>query len=149
MRTDLAFDKICDIIPIVCDIADKADKDKELHDLLIGGLKSKNVTRGMQLRFLVQVIKKCRDEAFEILAIIYDKSVDEVKEQDFFGVTIPQVVKLWNSDEVKELFLLFTKNKSADLTEEEKAADDSLPISENIAVETESAPVTLNPLSDF
>lgn len=147
MRTDIAFDKICDITPIVCDIVDKANSDEELRKVLFEGLKQPNATRSAQLRYLAQVLKKCRDEAFEILAIIYDKTVEEVKEQDFITVTIPQVVEIWNNPEVQRLFFSSSKTPTEDMTEEGKVEEESSPISENIAAETEQPVATSSPFA--
>lgn len=148
MRTDLAFDKICDITPIVCDIVDKTKTDEELRKVLFEGLKQPNATRSAQFRYLAQVLKKCRDEAFEILAIIYDKTVEEVKAQDFIAETIPQVVELWNNKEVQKLFFSSTpNNQTVDVTEEEKAEEELSPTSESTAEETEQPVVTSSPFA--
>lgn len=145
MRTDLAFDKICDIMPIICDIVDKAKSDEELKKVLFEGLKEKNTTRTAQIRYLVQILKKCRDEAFAILAIIYDKTVEEVKEQDFITVTIPQVVELWNNPEVQKLFFSSSKTPTEDMTAEERVVDVSSPTSESTVEETEQPVATSSP----
>ena len=142
MRTELAFDKICDITPIICDIVDKTKTDEELKQILTEGLKQKENTRTAQIRYLVKILKKCRDEAFEILAIVYNKTVEEVKEQDFVTVTMPQVVELWNNPSVQKLFFSSSKTPTEEQTDAVQVEEGLSPTSESTAAETEQPVAT-------
>ena len=149
MRTDVAVDKLCLIVPYLCDIADKANTDAELHKAIEEGRKSTDKRMTTQLRFLAQVIGKCKDEVFEILSVVYDKTVDEVKEQDFMSTTIPQVIKLWNNPDIQAFFTKQSPKQTVEQTVEEEAEEELSTTSEPTLEETEAQGLHSSPFAGF
>lgn len=122
MRTDNTIDKILDVTPIICDIVDKARDDKDLRKSLFQGLKEKNVKPTSQIRYLAQVVSKCKEEVFNILAIVYEKSIEEVKAQDFIKVTLPQIKELWLNKDIRDLFFSSATTQKTEQTDAVAAA---------------------------
>lgn len=102
MRTDIAIDKLCDIAPYVADIVDKMGEDEELKTSLIKLQKASK--KSDYLRYFPKVIKKCDSEVYNILAIMYSKSVEEVKAQNFMTETIPQILELYKNEAFRTFF---------------------------------------------
>ena len=147
MRTDVACDKLCDIAPLISDIAEKAKQDDELRKNLLNGVSSKKITD--EIKFLSALVKKCKYEVLSILGVWYDKSTEEIAEQDFFTETIPMIKKLIEDADLKSFFTLSTSKETAAQTVEEKVVEESSPISENIAAETETLNAKLVQYSDI
>ena len=94
MRTDFAVEKLCNIAPIISNIAEKIAKDTEFKAFM-KEYNADKTNRVFMLKIIPILLKNYREEAFEILAIWYEKSVEEIKEQAFSKT----------SDEVKKIFL--------------------------------------------
>lgn len=134
MRTDIAFDKLCDIAPIISDIVDKAVEDPEL----IGNLKKVKDAKKKSdyLRYFAPVLKVCKHEVFEILAIVGDKTVEEIEAQDL-KETLSQAYKLLTDKEFTSFFSSSVENAEANTASEESSTT-----CENTAEEVE-IPISL------
>lgn len=108
MRTDVAIDKLADIAPYVADLADIIREDEELKKKIIEFKDNNKKTD--YIRFVPYIIKKCNKEIYSIISVIYEKPIDEIKKQDFVKETIPQIKKLWNNEDFRSFFTLFTSN---------------------------------------
>lgn len=104
MRTDIAIDKLCDICPIIADISDKAKNDIELRGILVSG---QTAGKAAILRLIPKLKAKCEQELYEILAILYDKTVDEIKAQSAID-TLKQVMSLAEDKDFISFFSLFS-----------------------------------------
>lgn len=93
MKTEELFDKLCDITPIIDAISEKARGDAEITKALARMKTAK--TRLAIITSVLPIMKKCKDEVFEIFSILTNKSVEELKEQDSM-VTINSIVKIFS-----------------------------------------------------
>lgn len=99
MRTDVAFDKLCDTLPIIKNIVDKAKADPAILAQLKAASEAKN-----KLDYFVvipPILKSCKDEVFAMLAVWNDKSVEEVAEQPI-STTIKQVMDIFVNKDVMD-----------------------------------------------
>ena len=99
MRTDVAFDKLCDTLPIVKGIVDKARANPEI----LAQLKSAAAAKS-KLDYLVvipPILKSCRDEVFAMLAVWNDISVEMVAEQPI-STTIKQVMDIFSDKDIMD-----------------------------------------------
>lgn len=116
MKTSIAIDKLCECAPFIADIADKVKTDEELKEVFVKLSKSDRI--GM-LRNLPLLIKKCDNEVYGILSILNDKSIEEIKEQDF-GITIKEIIAAVKDKDIQSFFTASTQSveKAAEDTEE-------------------------------
>lgn len=117
MRTDIAIDKLCDIAPYIADIMDKVNDDKELKDTVLKFAKTNK--KSDYIRFLPLLVKKCNTEIYGVLAVLYNKTEEEVREQDLFSETIPQIKELLSNKDFRDFFTSLTGSG-----ETEKEADE-------------------------
>lgn len=101
MRTDVAIDKLCNIAPVIADLSEKLANDAEFKSFMNGRKNMSN--REFVFKFLPHVLKNYREEAFNILAVWNDKTVDEVKSQPI-GETIAEVKSIFNDKDFRSFF---------------------------------------------
>lgn len=142
MRTDIAIDKLCDIAPYVADIMDKMKEDDELRSNLLK-FRSLNKTSDY-LRYFPQVIKKCNTEIYNILAVVYEKTVEQVREQNFVTETIPQITELFKNEDLRTFFSSLMSSN-----DKEKVTEDSSTTYENTAEQVQKVNLTYEPYSNI
>ena len=102
MRTDIAVEKVCSLAPIIAELSEKLSKDKEFKDFM-KSYNDEQTNRVFVFKVLPLLIKNYHEEAFEMLAIWYEKSVDEVKAQPF-SVTVEEVKKIFGDKDFRGFF---------------------------------------------
>lgn len=102
MRTDVAIEKLCNVAPVVADLAEKLSKDTEFKSLVL--LTKENVNNTVfLLKVLPLLLKNYAAEAYEILSIWNEKSVDEIKAQPF-SETVRQIKALFADEDIRSFF---------------------------------------------
>ena len=101
MRTDVAIDKLCNIAPLLADLSDKLANDAEFKAFMAG--KKTMTNREFIFKMIPHLLKNYREEAFDILAVWNDKTVDEVKSQPL-GETIAEVKSIFNDKDFRSFF---------------------------------------------
>lgn len=112
MRTDIAIEKLCDVAPYLGDIAEGIKKDEEFKTFILKYQGEQKNNLAFVFRVLPMILKKFKNEVFSVLAIIGEKSVDEIKEQPF-GVTVSQVKELIEDEDFRSFFPSFSANTNA------------------------------------
>lgn len=102
MRTDVAIEKLCNVAPVVADLAEKLSKDTEFKSLVLSTKENVNNTVFL-LKMLPLLLKNYAAEAYEILSIWNDKSVEEVKAQPF-AETVRQIKALFADEDLRSFF---------------------------------------------
>lgn len=115
MRTDIGINKLCDCVPFVADIAEKVKADEKLKDIII---KLQNGDKITLLRSLPILIDKCGEEIYNILSIFNDKTVDEIKAQDF-SVTIKYIMDIAKNEDMRSFFSVSSPNTTTENIVEE------------------------------
>ena len=101
MRTDVAIDKLCNIAPVFADLSEKLANDTEFKAFMAG--KKTMTNREFIFKMIPHLLKNYREEAFNILAVWNDKTVDEVKCQPL-GETIAEVKSIFNDKDFRSFF---------------------------------------------
>lgn len=110
MKTGIAIDKLINIAPIIADLRPKLKDDETFKNFISKYAENReNGKDGIDnfdfvLRVLPVFIKNYKAELYEILAILCDKSVNEVEEQSF-GETIKLIKELLADDDFKSFFI--------------------------------------------
>lgn len=133
MRTVDMYDKLCDVTPYLIDIIEKSGKDEEVRSLILKIRANKKATVADQMRLLPILMKKYKDEIFNILAIFNDKSVDEIKEQSITD-TIKQVFALFNDKDIKDFFMPYLKRIGL-VEEQAQSSTTSVNLAEEVVAE--------------
>ena len=102
MRTDVAIEKLCNVAPVVADLAEKLSKDTEFKSLVLSTKENVNNTVFL-LKVLPLLLKNYAAEAYEILSIWNEKSVDEIKAQPF-AETVKQIKALFADEDIRSFF---------------------------------------------
>lgn len=102
MRTDVAIEKLCNVAPVVADLAEKLSKDTEFKSLVLSTKENVNNTVFL-LKALPLLLKNYAAEAYEILSIWNEKSVDEIKAQPF-AETVKQIKALFADEDIRSFF---------------------------------------------
>lgn len=102
MRTDVAIEKLCNVAPVVADLAEKLSKDTEFKSLVLSTKENVNNTVFL-LKALPLLLKNYAAEAYEILSIWNEKSVDEIKAQPF-AETVRQIKALFADEDIRSFF---------------------------------------------
>lgn len=102
MRTDVAVEKLCEIAPILSEFSEKLSKDEE-YKRLMSSIKNGATNKVFIFTVLPFFLKNYKKEAFELLAIWSDKTVEEVKAQTF-GETIKQIKELFADEDFRAFF---------------------------------------------
>ena len=109
MRTDIAIEKLCNVAPVVADLAEKLSKDTEFKSFILAAKETSNNTVFL-LKVLPLLLKNYAVEAYEILSIWNEKSVEEIKAQPF-AVTVRQVKSLFEDEDIRSFFTSSTANE--------------------------------------
>jgi hypothetical protein len=106
MKTSIAIDKLINIAPIIADIRPKLQKDKKFKEFIENYKNGEDKTDNVDfvLKLLPVFLKDYKKEVYELLAIICDKSVEEVEEQSF-GQTVKTIKELLADDDFKSFFI--------------------------------------------
>ena len=102
MRTDVAIEKLCNVAPVVADLAEKLSKDTEFKSLVLSTKENVNNTVFL-LKVLPLLLKNYAVEAYEILSIWNEKSVEEIKAQPF-AETVRQIKALFADEDIRSFF---------------------------------------------
>ena len=108
MRTDIAIDKLCDITPFVADICEGMKEDEEFKNFILKYKNDKKDNLTLILRILPLLLKKFKNEIFSILAIINEKTIEEIKSQSL-GTTISQIKTNVKDEDFRGFFSLSTE----------------------------------------
>lgn len=108
MKTSVAIDKLINIAPIIADLRPKLKEDKDFKDFMENYVKNKKDSSEIEnidfvLHILPTAIKNYKKELYEILAVLCDKTVEEVSEQSL-GETIKVIKELLADDDFKSFF---------------------------------------------
>ena len=99
MRTDVAFDKLCDTLPIIKGIVDKAKADPEK----LAQLKAASAAKS-KLEYLVvlpPMLKSFKDEIFAMLAVWNEMKVEDIAAQEI-STTIKQVIDIFGNKDIMD-----------------------------------------------
>lgn len=104
----ISTEKAFDMLPYVADIYEKVDIKSYIKEKkkTIKGKQTEEDIMGFGLDMFSYVIKqspKVKKEFFEVVAIIEDKKVEEVKKQSF-GKTINTIKSLYEDEETMDFF---------------------------------------------
>lgn len=104
MRTDVAIDKLIDIAPVIYAVKEKLSNDDKfavfMRDFKANG-GGDNID--FTLKFIPHLLKVCKEEVYQILAIINDVSEDELKAQSIIK-TINQIKDLIKDEDIRSFF---------------------------------------------
>lgn len=101
MRTDVAIDKLCNIAPVIADLSNKLANDEEFKAFMQEKKERSNID--FLFEFIPHLLKNYREEAFNILAVWNDKTVEEVKGQPF-GKTITEIKAIFEDEDFRSFF---------------------------------------------
>lgn len=112
MRTDVAIEKLCNVAPVVADLSEKLSKDTEFKNVFLSMLEvkdsvfclKKDISRAVFVaKLLPLLLKNYAVEAYEILSVWNEKSVEEIKAQPF-AETVRQIKALFADEDVRSFF---------------------------------------------
>lgn len=113
MRTDVAVEKLCNVAPVLADLTEKLSNDADFKAFMNG--KGEKTNRNFIFNVVPHLLKNYRDEAFEILAVWNDKTVDDVKAQPL-GTTIAEIKAIFSDEDFRSFFS--SSNASGSVAEE-------------------------------
>lgn len=135
MKTEVAFDKLCDTFQMIKSIVDKAKEDPEKLKQIIAVKNAK--TRADKLFSIAPMMKSFKEEIFSIVALWNDKTVEELSEQPF-SVTIKQVMDICVDKDIMD-FLLSAQGSAQENTEVTDESSTSSEITQEISQGSEEA----------
>jgi hypothetical protein len=95
----VSTEKVYDMLPIVVDLYDKLNAEEYLKKIRKENQSKKNVdskTVGIAVfKYILKNSSKVKDEVFEIVAIFEEKTVEEIKSQNFM-TTINSLKKIFS-----------------------------------------------------
>lgn len=105
MKTDIALDKLCEIVPIIGQLRPKLKADTELKETFLKIREESETTDNVSfvLNLVPFLLGKYRNEMYDILSILTDKTVEEIKEQSVF-VTIGELKEIFADEDIKRFF---------------------------------------------
>ena len=104
MKTEVAVEKLCNIIPIIETLVDRFKADEKVKAFVMEYRAQKGISNSkFVFKFLPILLKDYREEVFEFLSIWNDKSIDEIKEQPF-GKTISDVKAIFDDEDLRGFF---------------------------------------------
>lgn len=116
MTTEVVVEKLCNIAPIVADVVDNLKNEEQF----INWIKDYSKARQSKVDSTISVLKitpffvrKCDKEFYEILAILNDKTVEEVKAQDF-SKTVEDVKSILSNEVLRSFFTSFGVTKTTE-----------------------------------
>lgn len=101
MRTDVAIDKLCNIAPVLAELSEKLSNDTEFKTFM--NEKSEKTNRDFLFKVVPHLLKNYREEAFYILALWNDTTIETIKEQPF-GKTIAEIKAIFNDEDFRGFF---------------------------------------------
>ena len=101
MRTDVVIDKLCNTAPILAELSEKLANDTEFKAFMTE--KGKKTNRDFIFKIVPHLLKNYREEAFEILAVWNDTTVEVIKEQPF-GKTVAEVKAIFSDEDFRSFF---------------------------------------------
>ena len=134
MRTDVAFDKLCDSLPIIKRIVDKAKADPAILAQLKAAADAKS-----KLDYLVvipPILKSCKDEVFAMLAVWEEMSVEDIAAQAI-STTMKQVMDIFANKDVMDFL-----SPAQESAQENTATEEHLTSSETTKENSETEPMT-------
>lgn len=115
MRTDIAIEKLCSVVPFIADIAEDLKNNQEMKDFVLQYNADKK-NKVFMIRVLPLLLKHYSKEVYEVLAILGDKTADEIKEQPF-GTTFNQLKGLVEDEDFRSFFSSFFESKKKEQAE--------------------------------
>lgn len=103
MQTKRAIDKIYLAIPIIKALRGKLKNNKEFIDILTDARQDGKDDFDLLLEIFPFMYENCIDEIYNLLAIVYDKSIEVVQEQPIMD-TIKDLKLLWNNADFRRFF---------------------------------------------
>ena len=101
MRTDVAIDKLCNIAPVISELSEKLAHDAEFKTFM--NEKSEKTNRDFLFKVVPHLLKNYREEAFYILALWNDTTVEAIKEQPF-GKTVTDIKAIFTDEDFRSFF---------------------------------------------
>lgn len=101
MRTDVAIDKLCNIAPVLAELSEKLANDAEFKMFMTE--KSERTNRDFLFKVVPHLLKNYREEAFNILSVWNDTTVEAIKEQSF-GKTITEIKAIFEDEDFRSFF---------------------------------------------
>ena len=101
MRTDVAIDKLCNIAPVIAELSEKLANDAEFKTFMTE--KGERTNRDFLFKVVPHLLKNYREEAFYILALWNDTTVEAIKEQPF-GKTIAEIKAIFTDEDFRSFF---------------------------------------------
>jgi len=102
----LDTEKALDLLPHIVDVYDKLNVDSYIKKTKAKnkGKKVEAELAGIDLfKYVMKNIGKAKEEIFEVVSILEEKTVAEVREQSIFE-TIKSIKAIFNDEELVELF---------------------------------------------
>ena len=109
MRTDVAIDKLCNIAPVLSELSEKLAHDTEFKAFM--SEKGDRTNRNFLFNVVPHLLKNYREEAFNILAVWNDTTVEAIKEQSF-GKTIAEIKAIFEDEDFRSFFSSFSASDS-------------------------------------
>lgn len=104
MKTDIAIDKLINIAPIIAELRPKLKTDEDFKKFIADNKENKLDNFDFVLKILPLFLRKYKQEIYEILSVISDKTVDEIANQSI-GATISTIKELIADDDFKSFFI--------------------------------------------
>lgn len=101
MRTDVAIDKLCNIAPVLAELSEKLANDEEFKSFM--SEKGERTNRDFIFKVVPHLLKNYREEAFNILAVWNNTTVEAIKEQSF-GKTIAEIKAIFEDEDFRSFF---------------------------------------------
>lgn len=99
MKTDIAIDKLCNIAPVISSLSESLSHDEDYKTFMQG----EKSNRTILFKILPLILKKYRTEAYEILSVWTEKTVEEIKEQPL-SVTVNEIKAIWADEDFRSFF---------------------------------------------
>ena len=101
MRTDVAIDKLCNIAPVLAELSEKLANDAEFKAFM--SEKGERTNREFLFKIVPHLLKNYREEAFYILALWNDTTVEAIKGQPF-GKTVTDIKAIFTDEDFRSFF---------------------------------------------
>lgn len=101
MRTDVAIDKLCNIAPVLSELSEKLAHDTEFKAFM--SERGDRTNRNFLFNVVPHLLKNYREEAFNILAVWNNTTVEAIKEQSF-GKTIAEIKAIFEDEDFRSFF---------------------------------------------
>lgn len=109
MRTDIAVEKLCDITPIIADVASDLKNNEEIKNFILA-YKADTSNKIFAVKIFPLLMKNYKKEIFEVLAVLNGVSVETVMQQDFTK-TLGAIKDLIADEDIRSFFSWFFVKK--------------------------------------